>query len=409
MAEGNDQVTRPRNVILCCDGTGNEFSTDRSNVLRLCRSLDREADQLAYYDPGVGTLDDARALTRWRKLLFKRLDGAIGLSVRDNVLKAYAFLMQNWRDGDVVWLFGFSRGAYTVRALAGMLDWFGLVRAEHANVLPYLWNVYSDECGEIGAFDKRMRVAGGIRKTMGRAVRVHFLGAWDTVSSFGWIWRPRTLPETAKLGIVDHLRHAVAIDERRRCFVQNLFTPQVRSAGVDDPTARSCVQMLFAGAHSDVGGGYPANEAGLAKVALEWMSGEAESMGLRFAAEDRRIELHGKNGKEGPDPNGPMHNESKRIGWQIVEMLPSTRLAWSLTPVLALASIVLPIVGVLPWATAGVGVVAVLALRAVKCRLGRPRRFDRRITRGVPMPPLEVHPSVGQRTGYRPPKLAPRT
>lgn len=156
-------------------------------------------------------------------------------------------------------------------------------------------------------------------------------------------------------------------------------------------------------------GGYPANEAGLAKVALEWMSGEAETMGLRLAAEDRRIELHGKNGKEGPDPNGSMHNESKRIGWRIVEMLPSNRLAWSLTPALALAAVVLPIVGVLPWAAAGVAVAAVLALRAVKCRLGRPRRFDRRIARGVPMPPLQVHPSVGQRTGYRPPKLAPRT
>lgn len=399
MGDANGPAVPPaaRNLIVCCDGTGNEFSTNRSNVLRLWRSVDRNADQLAYYDPGVGTLGDARAWTRWRKLLFKRLDGAIGLSVRENVLEAYAFLVQNWRDGDRVWLFGFSRGAYTVRALAGMLQWFGLVPPEHGNVLPYLWNLYSDEGGEIGDFGTRIKAAGGIRKTMGRQLRVHFLGAWDTVSSFGWIWRPRTLPETAKVGIVDHIRHAVSIDERRRAFAPNLFTPQA---------PQSCVQMLFPGVHSDVGGGYPAAESGLAKGALKWMLDEAAPHGLRLDRDAVTVELNGKNNREGPDPNGPMHDESRKLGWRIVEMLPGRLLGWILTPLVALTAVILTWVGVVPWAWVLAGMALVVFARGAWCWRGRARRFDRPMAMGVPMPTLSVHASVGQRRGYHVPRLA---
>lgn len=393
-----------RNVVVCCDGTGNEFSTDRSNVLRLWRSLEQGPSQLTYYDPGVGTLGDARALTRWRKLLWKRLDAAIGLSVRDNVLEAYGFLVQNWREGDRLFFFGFSRGAYCVRALAGMIEWFGLVRPEHGNVLPYLWSLYSDENGEIGRFSTRMKAAGGIRKTMGRPVRVHFLGAFDTVSSFGWMWRPQHLPETAKVGVVDRIRHAVAIDERRRCFVQNLFVVDEPVAPPDPALPKRCIQMLFPGVHSDVGGGYPAAASGLAKLALEWMCQEADAAGLLFDKSTRRIELIGKDGREGPDVDGVMHDELTKWGWRVIELLPKTRVGWLVQPLLAVALLSAPLLLSLPaWSGAAVLALALLVQWCVRSR-GK-RRWFGPSSKNKPAPKLDVHPSVGQRRGYRPPNL----
>ena len=394
-------MTQKRNVVVCCDGTGNEFSTNRTNVLRLWRSLAKGPHQLTYYDPGVGTQTDARALTRWRKLLWKRLDGAIGLSVRDNVLEAYDFLVRHLQENDRLFLFGFSRGAYTVRALAGMIEWFGLVRPEHGNVLPYLWNLYSDENGEIGSFSARKEAAGGIRRTMGRAVSVHFLGAWDTVSSYGWMWRPKYLPETAKVRAVARIRHAVAIDERRRGFVQNLFVVDEPESPADPTQPPRCIQMLFPGVHSDVGGGYPAEESGLAKQSLEWMSAEAGAAGLHFDAAVAQIELHGKNGKQGPDPDGVMHDELDKIGWRIVEILPKTRFGWISMPLLAIAMLVAPPWFALPAWSGAAGLLGALVVRWATHARGKPRRFVPRGSKQLP-PTLVLHPSVTSRQGYAP-------
>ena len=127
-----------RNIVICCDGTGNEISENISNVLKLYRCLRKtektEPRQLVFYDPGVGTL--ARP-NPWRKLLqdFTAIMGlATGYGLDDKVLASYAFLVHNYREGDQIYLFGFSRGAYTVRVLAGLIHKIGLVSPEQVNL-----------------------------------------------------------------------------------------------------------------------------------------------------------------------------------------------------------------------------------------------------------------------------------
>src|SRR5262245_57442256 len=120
----------PKNIVVCCDGTDNEVATDSTNVLRLFRMLERDDRQVAYYDGGVGTLVDPAALSTVRKYFSRRLDAAIGLRVRENVIAAYRFLAQTYQPGDQLYFFGFSRGAYTVRAVAGLIHMLGLVRPE---------------------------------------------------------------------------------------------------------------------------------------------------------------------------------------------------------------------------------------------------------------------------------------
>ena len=127
-----------RNLVILCDGTGNEISENISNVLKLYRCLRKtpktQPPQLVYYDPGVGTL--ARP-DPWHKLKqdFSAIMGlATGYGLDDNVLAAYAFLVQNWREGDQIYLFGFSRGAYTVRVLAGLIHKVGLIARPQSNL-----------------------------------------------------------------------------------------------------------------------------------------------------------------------------------------------------------------------------------------------------------------------------------
>src|SRR5262249_43132931 len=146
---------------------------------------------------------------------------------------------------------------------------------------------------------------------------IHFVGAWDTVSSFGWIWNFRTLPYTATNPSILHIRHALAIDERRAAFPANLFFPK-------DEQKPNCKQVWFAGVHADVGGGYPEKEATLAKVPLAWMLREAEGLGLLLNPDQRKYLMDSED-KPPPDPCGPVH-ESLAGFWRAMEFLP--RRAW---------------------------------------------------------------------------------
>ena len=293
--------TPPRNIVVCCDGTDNEVATDSTNVLRLFRMLERDGRQLAYYDGGVGTLVDPTAISLVRKYLSRRLDAAIGLRIRENAIAAYRFLSRTYRPGDKIFLFGFSRGAYTVRAVAGLIHFLGLLRPELENLAPLAWAVYANEAN---AYPVSHRFAGGNRFNRSFGVTpmppIHCIGAWDTVSSFGWFWNFRTLPHTAVNPSITHFRHALAIDDRRACFPANLYFPQ-------EELQANCKQVWFAGVHADVGGGYPEKEATLAKVSLAWMIREAEASGLLVNAAQRRqylLDLEGQAGARSlrPDP-----------------------------------------------------------------------------------------------------------
>ncbi len=170
--------TVPRNIVVCCDGTDNEVATDSTNVLRLFRMLERDQRQVAYYDGGVGTLIDPAAISVVRKYLSRRLDAAIGLRVRENVIAAYRFLALNYQPGDQIYLFGFSRGAYTVRVVAGMIHFLGLLRPELEHLAPLAWTIYANEAL---VYPVSKRFAGGNRfnRSFGVTTKppIHFVGA----------------------------------------------------------------------------------------------------------------------------------------------------------------------------------------------------------------------------------------
>lgn len=306
----------PKNIVICCDGTNQDITSESTNVLRLFRSLERSERQLTFYDAGVGALSDPTVMTKFGRLMRRNIDAAIGHSVRDNACRAYQFLANHYNSGDRIYLFGFSRGAYTVRALAGMISFLGLLPPELAELARLGWKVYADENDEL---QTRTRFASGNRfkSSFSRpeSVRVHLVGVWDTVSAFGWFWQLRTVPYTANNAMIDHVRHAMAIDEHRSAFQPNRFRPR------DPSQHESFRELWFAGSHSDIGGGYGEEEGGLAKIALKWMIDEASQEGCLFDASQVDHFL-GRMGKPSvPDFMGSVHNSICGF-WHLLEWLP---------------------------------------------------------------------------------------
>ncbi len=308
----------PKNIVICCDGTWNRFGITNTNVGKLCTTLVRSGQQIVYYDPGVGTIGSPGALTRIRARLSRLLDGAIATSLGQNVIEAYDFLARRYEPGDRIYLFGFSRGAYTVRAMAGMLHMYGLTERGNEQLTPHIWALYNLRGPDRNSPQSRERfkVADAFKSTFGARVGIHFLGVWDTVSSVGWVWFPLTLPFTYRNPSIAHARHAVAIDERRAFFRQNLLGR--------DPDDQDVKEVWFAGAHADVGGGYPDAESGLSQIALEWMMDEAAEQGLLIDAQRRATALGGSPPSVPPSFTQPIHNSLTGF-WVLCEFVPRFR------------------------------------------------------------------------------------
>lgn len=298
-----------RNIVLCFDGTNNKYAAANTNVVKIYAMLDRDGgDQITYYQPGIGTFVPPGVLGRIKTWIVEHLDLAIASLLDDHVLGGYRFIMSNYHEGDRIFIFGFSRGAYTARVLAGMLNKMGLLMPGNDELLPFAWNMYKH--GE------NRHDCEGFKATFCRGVPVHFLGLWDTVSSIGWAWNPGHLPFTANNPIVKVVRHAVALDERRVSFPQNLW-------GEPPALAADVLQVWFPGVHSDVGGGYPESESGLSKIALKWMVEQAKLFDLRFDAQAEAEILPAQDTPEyaAPDVAAPMH-ESLTGWWRIAEYVP---------------------------------------------------------------------------------------
>src|ERR671913_369225 len=217
-----------KNIVLCLDGTGNQVQAkDSTSVVRLFTLLDlsQPVEQVAYYDPGVGTLGSSRSWSPWGQSLTKVLGLGFGLGLRENLGEAYSYLMSTYEDGDRIFIFGFSRGAYTARALCGMLLKLGLLRDGAQNLVPYAVSLYTGDdvdWKQLGRFGGAMSRRGADGR-MG--VRVHYLGLWDTVKAAGLLRGGLRWPDTRQLPNVDRIRHAVAIDEKRRPFAEYLVHP----------------------------------------------------------------------------------------------------------------------------------------------------------------------------------------
>ena len=308
-----------RNVVLCFDGTNNQFGSENTNVVRVAQTLDRDpARQRLFYDPGVGTLPEPGAFTRTGKWLSKVLGLAFGRGLFLNVEEAYAYLMDFWEPGDRVFLFGFSRGAYTARVLAAVLHQMGLLPRGNYNLVPYVTRLFRALPSKDEGMGEYFKLSSDFRYSFARIVpesddrrfRVHYLGLWDTVSSVGWVWDPPAYPYTARNPSVDVIRHAISIDERRWFFRQNRMSQAER---------QDLQERWFPGVHSDVGGGYPEDQGGLWRRGLAWVLDGAVEEGLSLDQSRLRTVA---GGAEPQGLCGDSQHESLRSLWWVAEFFP---------------------------------------------------------------------------------------
>jgi uncharacterized protein (DUF2235 family) len=265
-----------KRIVICCDGTWNrpdqvhDGKTCASNVTKIARCV-AQADaqgvqQLMFYDRGVGT-------GRFDRLR----GGAFGWGIKTKILDAYGFLMINYEPDDELFFFGFSRGAYTVRSIFGLIRNSGLLRPEFAHKLDDAYALYRrrDDASHPDAVESEL-----FRRTYSREPRAKFMGVFDTVGALGvpvggflkFINKRWSFHDMRLSSWVDNAFQALAIDERRKPF-----QPSIWNQG-SDTSGQVLEQVWFAGVHSNVGGSYP--RAGLSDITLLWMIGKAEACGL---------------------------------------------------------------------------------------------------------------------------------
>ncbi len=316
-----------RNIILCADGTGNKGGhTPDSNVFKTYNAIeikDASRSQITYYDNGVGTSTNK---------FLKAISGALGFGFQYNVRELYAFLSKNYQEGDRVYIFGFSRGAATIRAFSGFVHDCGLIEPgkdyndvalkDEINALlkAYLKIRYKKNKGEKLKTEiaDNMEIEGCTSHR--RKVKIEFIGVWDTVAALGM---PKNMDLTGAVSTtinwvfsrVDNIFnffihhraynfeltpnitracHALSIDDSRTSFwplIWDETTAEAEDVAVD--------QVWFAGVHSDVGGGYPRQD--MSNVSLLWVleqaMGDAKGLKLneRALQEIRdRVNVHDK-------------------------------------------------------------------------------------------------------------------
>ncbi len=273
MADTGQEIGK--NIVICCDGTGNQYGRNNTNVVKTFEALIKRKDQVVFYDPGVGTFSEKAFIFAPLRLVGRLLGGAFGIGLQKNVEDSYSYLMNVFEQGDTVYLFGFSRGAHTVRRLASMLDKCGLLQRGSGNMIPYASRMYLNKnAGRTFLSDNRSKtVIEGFKETYCRPCPVHFLGVWDTVSALSKL-RPRPRLDGKLNEGIRRAYQAVAIDERRLKFPPNLWLEENF-----DRSKQTIEQVWFAGVHSDVGGWY--DKRGLSRIALLWMLKYASQAGLK--------------------------------------------------------------------------------------------------------------------------------
>ncbi|WP_406099824.1 DUF2235 domain-containing protein [Streptomyces sp. NBC_01013] len=306
-----------KRLVICCDGTWNfADQSSKTNVAKVALSVRQGSvggkDQRVYYHSGVGT-------QQWERLR----GGAFGVGLSRNVMDAYRFLVETYEPGDELFLFGFSRGAFTARSLAGLVRNSGVLRREHADRSQAAWSLYRDRTEHPNGAASTL-----FRRSYARETRIRFIGVWDTVGALG-IPLPDAAPlqsavngfnrrwafhDTELGGLVEGAFHALAIDEKRSAFRPALWHQQPHAAR----QGQELKQVWFAGVHCDVGGGY--TEAGLSDIALLWMADQARRYGLEF--DDEALSAAGPEEmrpdrsadfRVEPDSSGELHESRTRM------------------------------------------------------------------------------------------------
>ncbi|KAJ8473042.1 hypothetical protein ONZ45_g16445 [Pleurotus djamor] len=307
-----------RNLVVNLDGTSNQFSLYSTNVVEIFSRIIKDERQRVYYNSGIGTY--ARPSLKWQYIkqwLDHKIDTAIAWHFETIVHAAYEWLSENYMDGDRIFLFGFSRGAYQVRVIAGMIETVGLLHKGNKSQIPFAYELYTSVKDHEGKSPKRARTSRDRKEKKlcdkfkaslcHKNVKVHFVGCWDTVSSIG-VFRGRSFPETVSgMGHVCSFRHALALDERRVKFL-----PEYANGGMGprEGDRGDVKEVWFAGTHSDIGGGnIPNEDLENFVAALRWMTYEATNRGLRIDA------FHGTW-------TLPQFSNSLTAGWRFLEFLP---------------------------------------------------------------------------------------
>jgi len=290
-----------RKIIVLSDGTGNSSAAFwRTNVWRTFEALDlSKSDQVALYDDGVGA-------SSFKPLAV--IGGAFGYGLKRNVIDIYKFVCRNHRvSTDEIFGFGFSRGAFTIRVVMGLILDQGLVQATSESDLDsrakaaykrYRKRKFHTRWTELLRSPPTTPVAPSVPQGNKEIASIRFLGLWDTVAAYGmpveemtqgvsqWIW-PLELPNRVLSTKVQRACHALALDDERRTFHPVLWdeSGELAGANADQPrplNSERISQVWFSGAHSNVGGGYP--DDSLAHIPLAWILSEAKQCGLRFKA-----------------------------------------------------------------------------------------------------------------------------
>lgn len=290
-----------KRIAIFCDGTWNtpdetaNGKNCQTNVVKMANALSLSSidgtPQMLYYETGIGSEGN---------LLKRVFDGATGSGISEHILKAYRFIIQHYEPGDELFLFGFSRGAFTVRSLSGLIRNSGILKIENLDMLPRAYKIYRSRKPE---FQPREIESTLFRKTFAveETTIIKFIGVWDAVGALGnplflnGIFSKRNQFHDTDLSTrISNAFHALAIDEKRKNFEPALWHQQAGSKG------QVLEQVWFPGVHSDVGGGYV--ETGLSDIALSWMLEKARSCNLNFD----RIVMN-------PDPMAFMHESYEGI------------------------------------------------------------------------------------------------
>jgi uncharacterized protein (DUF2235 family) len=286
-----------KRIAIFCDGTWNTPDEQengkpcQTNVVKMANALrtisDDGIEQKLYYDIGIGAEGSK---------LKRVFDGATGTGISENILQAYQFLVHNYQRGDELFFFGFSRGAFTVRSIVGLIRNSGILDVRYMDKAEQAYNLYRSRYPSV---HPRSEEATLFRKTFAveESTQIKFIGVWDTVGALGnplrfrgkgLFARSNQFHDTEISSKIDNAYHALAIDEKRRNFPATLWHQKQEVAG------QRIEQVWFPGVHSDVGGGYP--ETGLSDIAFQWMKEKAEGCKLSF----HEVENH-------PNPSGLRH------------------------------------------------------------------------------------------------------
>ncbi len=288
-----------KNVVVCCDGTRAKYGSDdeNTNVVRLFERLVPDGPhQISYYDPGVGTRSPIPTpIGRWLANLMVSATGVsvLGSGVQGSIDGAYAYLMDHFENDDTLFLFGYSRGAHTVRELADILHYCGLLTKGSNNLIPYMTEIYKSKDNEL------MK---SFKQHFSRKCRPHFVGVWDTVASVG-VTRRRAFSVGKLNPDVRHGYQALALDEKRRHFQPSIWENK------NSPDVQTIGQVWFPGYHGDIGGQDTGGDRGISDLTLEWMLQRARDSGLNLKPE-------WGDGLE-PDSSGGIR-KSDNIFWRLL-------------------------------------------------------------------------------------------